>query len=393
MKPYVNYSLLLLLGIVFSLSSKAQETTLVNGIYYEFNDETKTASVVWGEGYSGEINIPSIVNGYPVTSIGDYVFTGSPITSVTIPNSVTSIGERPFGGCTALVSVSMSNSVTSIGNFAFDGCTALTSIALPNSVKSLGRNVFMGCTALTSITIPESVESIGDAAFMGCTALTSMSVEEGNAFYDSRENCNAIIRKSDNTLITGCQSTIIPKSVTSIGPCAFEGCIALTSINIPDAVTSIGRMAFRGCSALTSVTIGGAVTTIDADAFGSCSALTSVTIGSSVTEIGIGAFEYCTALTHVTCEAVNPPALGVEAFQSIPENATLYVPDGSVAAYSADEKWSVFNRILPLNELPTSIEAVKTDTDNSAVYNLSGQRMSNSGRGIFIKNGKKLIFK
>ena len=347
MKYYVNYSLLLLLGIVFSLSSKAQETTLVNGIYYEFNDETKTASVVWGEGYSGEINIPSIVNGYPVTSIGDYVFTGSPITSVTIPNSVTSIGERPFGGCTALVSVSMSNSVTSIGNFAFDGCTALTSIALPNSVKSLGRNVFMGCTALTSITIPESVESIGDAAFMGCTALTSMSVEEGNAFYDSRENCNAIIRKSDNTLITGCQSTIIPKSVTSIGPCAFEGCIALTSINIPDAVTSIGRMAFRGCS----------------------------------------------ALTNVTCEAVNPPALDGEAFSDIPEEATLYVPEGSVAAYSADEGWNLFKKILSLNELPTSIEAVKTDTDNSAVYNLSGQRMSNSGRGIFIKNGKKLIFK
>ena len=291
MKYYVNYSLLLLLGIVFSLSSKAQETTLVNGIYYEFNDETKTASVVWGEGYSGEINIPSIVNGYPVTSIGDYVFTGSPITSVTIPNSVTSIGERPFGGCTALVSVSMSNSVTSIGNFAFDGCTALTSIALPNSVKSLGRNVFMGCTALTSITIPESVESIGDAA--------------------------------------------------------FEGCIALTSINIPDAVTSIGRMAFRGCS----------------------------------------------ALTNVICEAVNPPALGGEAFSDIPEEATLYVPEGSVAAYSADEGWNLFKKILSLNELPTSIEAVKTDTDNSAVYNLSGQRMSNSGRGIFIKNGKKLIFK
>lgn len=393
MKHYVNYSLLLLLGIVFSLSSKAQKTTLVNGIYYEFNDETKTASVVWGEGYSGEINIPSIVNGYPVTSIGDYVFTDSPITSVTIPNSVTSIGERPFGGCTALVSVSMSNSVTSIGNFAFDGCTALTSIALPNSVKSLGRNVFMGCTALTS-----------------------MSVEEGNAFYDSRENCNAIIRKSDNTLLAGCQSTIIPNSVTSIGHYAFEGCIALTSINIPDAVTSIGRMAFRGCSALTSVTIGGAVTTIDADAFssctaltsivipnsvtsinhyafGSCSALTSVTIGSSVTEIGIGAFEYCTALTNVICEAVNPPALGNEAFSDIPEEATLYVPEGSVAAYSADEGWNLFKKILSLNELPTSIEAVKTDTDNSAVYNLSGQRMSNSGRGIFIKNGKKLIFK
>ena len=266
-----------------------------------------------------------------------------------------------------------------------------------------------------------------------------MSVEEGNAFYDSRENCNAIIRKSDNTLITGCQSTIIPKSVTSIGPCAFEGCIALTSINIPDAVTSIGRMAFRGCSALTSVTIGGAVTTIDTDAFssctaltsivipnsvtsigyfafgyctaltsivipnsvtsidnyafGSCTALTSVTIGSSVTEIGIGAFEYCTALTNVICEAVNPPALGDEAFSDIPEEATLYVPEGSVAAYSADEGWNLFKKILSLNELPTSIEAVKTDTDNSAVYNLSGQRMSNSGRGIFIKNGKKLIFK
>lgn len=198
MKNYLRHSLLLL-SIAFSSTSQAQSDPVwVNGINYELNEETKTASVTYGGDYVGDIVIPSSVNGYSVTSIGDYAFTGCDgLISVTIPSSVTSIGERPFGDCVALTSVTIPNSVISIGAFAFNGCTALTSLTLPNTITSLERNLFMGCTLLTSIEIPDAV--------------------------------------------------------TSIGPAAFSGCSALTSITLPEAVTSIGRWAFEGCSALTTV--------------------------------------------------------------------------------------------------------------------------------------------
>ena len=106
------------------------------------------------------------------------------------------------------------------------------------------------------------MKSIGELAFVGCSALTSISVEEGNTFFDSRENCNALIETATNKLVAGCRNTIIPNSVTSIGDCAFRNCEALTSITIPESVTSIGDEAFKRCLGLTSVTIPNSVTSI-----------------------------------------------------------------------------------------------------------------------------------
>ena len=108
------------------------------------------------------------------------------------------------------------DNVTSISNWAFDGCTGLTSITIPDSVTSIENNAFNGCTGLTSITIPDSVTSIGNSAFSGCSGLKLLKVEDGNPEYDSRNNCNAIIESSTNTLIAGCKITTIPGSVTSI---------------------------------------------------------------------------------------------------------------------------------------------------------------------------------
>ncbi len=205
---------------------------------------------------------------------------------ITIPESVTYNGKT--------------YKVTGIDNYAFSDCTGLTSITIPNSVTSIGYDAFSGCTGLTSITIPNSVTSIGSSAFSGCSGLTSVSVENGNPKYDSRDNCNAIIYTSSNTLITGCENTVIPNSVTSIGGSAFSGCSGLTSITIPNSVTSIGSSAFSGCSGLTSVTIPDGVTSIGNRAFYNCSGLTSVTIPSSVTSIGVKAFSDCSGLTSVT---------------------------------------------------------------------------------------------
>ena len=142
------------------------------------------------------------------------------LTSVTIPNSVTSIGSSAFQYCSGLTSVTIPNSVTSIGSSVFSSCHGLTSVTIPNSVKSIGNNAFTGCYGLTSLTIPNSVTSIGESAFRGCSGLTSIT---------------------------------IPNSVTSIGGYAFYRCSSLTSVTIGNSLTSIGNYAFNECTGLTSV--------------------------------------------------------------------------------------------------------------------------------------------
>ncbi len=253
----------------------------VDGIYYKvlsFEDKTVsvsfkgTSSDSYRDEYSGKVVIPASVTyggpTYYVTSIENNAFSScTGLTSIEISNSVTSIGNSAFSKCTGLTSIDIPNSVTSIGNYAFHGCTGLTSIEIPNNVTSIGYYAFQDCTGLTSIEIPNNVTSIGIFAFSGCTGLIRIKAKNGNRVYDSREDCNAIIETSTNTLIAGCKNTIIPNSVTSIGEGAFSGCKRLTRIEIPNNMTSIGDYAFTGCSGLTSIEIPNSVTSIGKSAF------------------------------------------------------------------------------------------------------------------------------
>ena len=182
------------------------------------------------------------------------------LTSINIPDSVTSIGESAFDRCKSLTSINIPNSVTSIGDSAFWGCKSLTSINIPGSVTSIGKSAFDRCKSLTSINIPDSVTSIGKSAFDWCESLTCIN---------------------------------IPDSVTSIGDSAFSWCKSLTNINIPDSVTSIGDSAFYKCESLANINIPNRVTKIGESAFSKCEALTKINIPNSVTSIGESAFGDC----------------------------------------------------------------------------------------------------
>ena len=254
-----------------------------------------------------------------MTEIGKYAFDGcKSLTSITIPDGVTSIGESAFEDCSSLTSVTIPNSVTSIGYRAFEYCTSLTNVAIPNSVTEIGSSAFSRCTSLKSITIPNSVTSIGESAFEDCSSLTNITIPNsvteicGSAFEDCSSLTNITIPNSVTKIgwyaFKGCTSLTsitIPDSVTSIGESAFEDCSSLTNITIPDSVTGIGDSAFSGCTSLTSITIPDGVTEIDGSAFEDCTSLTSITIPNGVTSIGSWAFSGCSSLTAIDVEVGN----------------------------------------------------------------------------------------
>ena len=297
---------------------------IVNNIKYHIKSTTK-CEIISGGNYSGDIVIPEkvTINGkeYVVTSIGNQAFFENPVTSVSIPNSVTSIGDEAFRGCTKLTSVNIPNNVTQIGEWAFAG-TAITSATIPNGVTTLSKSIFNGCDYLASVTIPNSVTSIGYKAFYRCLNLASI---------------------------------IIPNSVTSIGELAFWECRSLTSITIPNSVTSIGAQAFNG---------------EDEDA---PKITTVISLIENPYEI-YGKSSYATNRREY---------LGVFT-KDIFNNATLYVPKGTINNYKSTNGWKDFV-FIEENPNDTGIQYVINDGDAiNDIHSINGEKINTPTKGINI---------
>ena len=298
-------------------SSSTKQEAIVDGYKYEYtiNTEDGTATItkflgpVDSEGNVDftnhgpyDINIPSELDHHSVTGLGDYSFAteenGSPlydihhhnIHSVTIPESVTSIGQSAFEACFSLDSLIIKDAATSIGASAFDGCSHLTTLSLGKNITTIGDYAFQRCSYLTNVTIPQSVTSIGRQAFY----LTDL-----------------------NTLT-------IKGPIKSMGYAAFAGCTNLTSLSLYDGIQTIGEGAFINSTSLEAVTIPQSVTSIGASAFVNCSNLSTITIPEKVTTIESNTFNGCSHL-----ESIMLPA-GLTSFQDSLEDCPAGNPNGAI---------------------------------------------------------------
>ena len=368
--------------------------------YYTVNDNQ--ATVCFGP-QSGNVDIPSVLGGCPVTSIGDYALGGcwicfdgdwgwdtSELTGVTIPDSVTNIGDYAFARCHRLASVTIPSSVTHIGEYAFLGCSELASVTISDCMMDIGYGAFCDCTALTGVVIPESVTRINGEAFYGCSNLTSVVIPDsvtsidGGAFYgcsgltsvmipdtvtsigsDAFSHCSSSLydttSKPGVLLVdgwaVGAQSPSGDLDLTGIrgiADYAFADCSELTSVTIPGSVTTIGDHSFAYCHRLGSVTISGSVTHIGEYAFVGCSGLTSVTISGSVTSIGWGAFRECTGLTGIVIPG-NVTSIDGEVFAGCSGLTSVTIP-GSVTSIG----WGAFRECTGLTGvvIPGSVTSI-----------------------------------
>ncbi|MBP3666173.1 MAG: leucine-rich repeat domain-containing protein [Clostridia bacterium] len=234
---------------------------------YEIHEDGRTCTITgMGTCTATEIYIPSAIDGYKVTRIGEIAFIGKPITAVRFPSSVTEIYDGAFHGCTELTEITLPSSITYLGSQVFQACTGLTTATLQCRITELPHMIFEGCTSLTSVTLPNTLTLIRIGAFSNCTALREIT---------------------------------FPASLGIIGPGVFQGCTALTNVILPAKLGILDDMAFEGCISLTEMVLPDTLNRIGANAFSGCSGITAMTVPTGVAQAEPSAFERMEGLTDI----------------------------------------------------------------------------------------------
>ena len=255
------------------------------------------------------------------------------VKTLSMPEGMTTIGKNAFYFFN-ITRLNIPSTVTTIGENGFDACSKLTEVTIPDNVTTIGANAFNGCKQLRSVSIGSGVSSIGSSAFGNCVSLMTMTISEQNSTFDSRDNCNAVINTSTNELVSGCNGTVIPNTVTSIASFAMSYCKSLTTITIPESVTLINGYAFNQCVALQSI----------------------------------------------TSESVTPPTLKSGVFSGVPDTIPLYVPARGISAYQANSDWAYFKNILALPcDTTYRWEQNVTVLSTDLPYIWNGQELNESG--------------
>ena len=346
------------------LSLKAEAATTEDGLF-EYELDTYWTGSDYRNGVRitrcnkkgpGKVVVPETIKGYEVKWIRFYAFSNCKnMTEITIPDSVTEIGQSAFSGCTSLSKVKLSNSLMIIEEGAFRDCTSLKEIVIPDSVTEIRgewyengvrhSSAFSGCTSLSKVKLSNNLTIIEAGTFSGCRSLTEI---------------------------------VIPDSVTSIGKSAFEGCRSLTEIVIPDSVTSIGGSAFSGCTSLAEITISDSVTSIGSSAFEGCTSLAEIDIPDSVTRVGGFAFSGCTSLSKVKLSN-NLTIIEVRTFSGCISLTEIVIPD---SVTKITEEWYDYYYAGAFSGC-TSLAEITVSPDNKNYSSVDGV--------LFNKDGSELI--
>ena len=349
----------------------------------DFEYEVSGYGIVEITGYHGidtELVIPAELDGKEVNSIGSQVFLDSIVNSVIIPDSVTTIQNYAFMGCSSLRSVTLPDSITMIDNGVFWDCINLESITLPDGITCIMDYAFENCSSLSSVIIPDSVTEIG-MSFQKCSSLKSIVLPDS-------------ITKIEGPAFRGCsalESITLPKSITNIQWCLFEDCSSLSSITIPDSVTNIKDFTFMGCSSLKSIHLPYGITGIGFAAFHSCSNLSSIVIPDSVTDIGRSAFAGCTSLSSIAIPD-NVTSIGIYAFGDCPSLTSIKLPYGIT-----DIKEGTFNVCRSLNSItiPNSVTNIEACTflGCSSLHSITiPNSVTSIDNGVFDSNLKHIYY-